>query len=129
MSEGGSGEARTPGDIAGLLRAAADRITAGWSAAAANSPAGLGPAGVARMPTMPTMPASMSAHQLEVFLNDLASRRAQVQALKTQLEEFDKQLGTLEASVKPLVEWTRTLADLEKTMSQFWRFPSAGTKS
>jgi hypothetical protein len=103
-----------PADLAGQLRAAADRIMAGWTAAA----------GTPALPTLPPMPATMSADQLETFLNDLAARRAQVQALITQLQGFDEQLGTLEASVRPFVEWTRTWADLEKTMQQFWRPPS-----
>ena len=32
----------------------------------------------------------MSAEQMETFLQDLAQRRAQVQALVTQLERFDR---------------------------------------
>ena len=75
------------------------------------------------------MPATMSAGQLEALLEDLAARRAQVQALKTQLEGFDEQLGTLEASVRPFLEWLRTWADLEKTTGEFWRPPSAGPAS
>jgi hypothetical protein len=68
----------------------------------------------------------MSARQIQALLDDLAARRAQVQALITQLEGFDEQLGTFETSVRPLLEWTRTWADLEKTVGEFWR-PSAGS--
>jgi hypothetical protein len=85
------------------------------------------PTGTPAVPALPTMPASMSAAQMETFLEDLAARRTQVQALITQLEGFDEQLGTLEASVRPFVEWTRTWADLEKTMGEFWRPLSGGT--
>jgi hypothetical protein len=84
---------------------------------------GTAAAGTPKLPDLPTMPATMSARQLETFLDDLAARRAQVQALVTQLQQFDEQLGTLEASVRPFVEWTRAWADLEKTMTGFWRPP------
>jgi hypothetical protein len=50
-----------------------------------------------------------------------------VQALITQLQGFDEQLGTLEASVRPFVEWARTWADLEKSMVAMWRPPSGGS--
>jgi hypothetical protein len=110
---------RTPADLAGQFRAAADRLMAGWTAAAGTSGGG-----TPSLPTLPPMPATMSAEQLETFLEDLAARRGQVQALVTQLQVFDEQLGTLEASVRPFVEWTRTWADLEKAMTQFWRPPS-----
>jgi hypothetical protein len=113
------GAPRSPADFAGQLRDAADRIMAGWTAAAgAAAPA------TPSIPTLPTMPATMSVERMEAFLEDLAARRAQVQALTTQLEAFDEQLGTLEASVRPFVEWTRTWADVEKTMAGFWRPPS-----
>ena len=126
MSQEASGGPRTPADLAGQLRAAADRIMAGWTSMAG---AGAGPVtgGTAPLPVLPAMPATMSAKQLETFLDDLAARRAQVQSLITQLEGFDEQLGTLEASVRPFVEWTRTWADLEKTMGEFWRPTSSGS--
>jgi hypothetical protein len=94
---------------------------AGWTAAtgaAAAAPA---------LPVLPKMPATMSAQQMEAFLEDLAVRRAQVQALITQLQGFDEQLGTLESSVRPFVEWTRMWAELEKTMGEFWRPPSGAS--
>jgi hypothetical protein len=95
---------------------------AGWT-----SMAGAGAGAPAPLTGLPPMPATMSARQMESFLDDLAARRAQVQALITQLEGFDEQLGTLEASVRPFVEWTRTWADLEKAMGQFWRPPSGSS--
>jgi hypothetical protein len=121
--EGHSGPPR-PADLAGQLRAAADRIMAGWTSMAAG---GSGSATTPSFPKLPRMPATMSAEQMETFLQDLAARRAQVQALVTQLERFDEQLGTLEAGVRPFVEWTRTWADLEKTMTDFWRPPSGSS--
>ena len=129
MTEGGAKEPRTPADLAAQMRAAAERMMAGWTAAAGTA---AGSAGTATppmpgLPAMPAMPATMSARQMETFLEDLAARRTQVQALITQLESFDEQLGTLEASVRPFVEWTRTWADLEKTMTEFWQPPSGAT--
>jgi hypothetical protein len=126
VTQEGSTGPGTPADLAAQLRAAGEKIMAGWTAAA-----GTATAGTPSLPAMPPMPATMSAEQLETFLEDLAARRGQVQALVTQLQLFDEQLGTLEASVRPFVEWTRTWADLEKTMTQFWRPPSgtAGSPS
>lgn len=89
--------------------------------------AGAGAGGTAAVPGLPTMPATMSAKQMDTFLDDLAARRTQVQALVTQLQSFDEQLGTLEASVRPFVEWTRTWADLEKSMVSMWRPPSGAS--
>jgi hypothetical protein len=124
MSEGEATGPRTPADLAGQFRAAADRLMAGWTAAA-----GTAAGGTPSLPALPPMPATMSAEQLETFLDDLAARRGQVQALVTQLQLFDEQLGTLEASVRPFVEWTRTWVELERTMTQFWRPPSGTTGS
>jgi hypothetical protein len=124
VTEQGPTGPRTPADLAGQLREAADRIMAGWTSMTAG---GSGSAATPSFPKLPRMPATMSAEQMETFLQDLAARRAQVQALVTQLERFDEQLGTLEAGVRPFVEWTRTWADLEKKMTEFWRPPSGSS--
>ena len=60
------------------------------------------------------------------MLDDLAARRAQVQALRSHLETFDEQLGALESNLRPLAEWTKTWADLEKSVGDFWRMPGSG---
>jgi outer membrane protein TolC len=112
---------RTPADLAGQLRAAADQIMAGWAKAAGSAVGGTAP-----VPGLPTMPATMSVRQMEALLEDLAARRAQVQALKTQLEAFDDQLGSLEANLRPLLEWTRTWANVEGSIADFWRPLSRG---
>jgi hypothetical protein len=124
-----------PADIARQLRAAADRLMAGWTAAAGavtgKSPSSPGvpdvPAvpGLPGMPGVPPMPATMSAARMEALLEDLAARRAQVQALRGALEGFDEQLGALEASLRPVLEWTRTWAGMESAIGEFWR-PSSG---
>ena len=122
MTEEGPTPPRTPADFAAQLRGVADRIMTGWTAAA-----GSAAAGTPSLPRLPAMPATMSERQLEALLADLAARRAQVQALKTQLEGFDDQLGSLEANLRPLLEWTRTWADAERAISEFWRPLSGGS--
>jgi hypothetical protein len=104
----------SPADFAGQMRAFTERMMAGWTAAA-----GTATAGRPSLPPLPKMPATMTADQIQALVDDLAARRAQVQALRTQLGAFDEQLGTLEATVRPFLEWTRTWADLEKSMSEF----------
>jgi hypothetical protein len=123
VNEQGSTGSPGPADLAGQLREAADRIMAGWASMAG---AGAGPGGTPSLPGPPTMPATMSARQMETILEDLAARRAQVQALKTQLEGFDDQLGSLEANLRPLLEWTRTWATVETAVGEFWRPLSPG---
>lgn len=122
MTEDEATGPRTPADLAGQLRAAADRIMAGWTAAA-GSAATAAPG----MPALPTMPATMSARQMESLLDDLTARRAQVQALKAQLEIFDEQLGSLEGNLRPMLEWTRTWANVETAIGDFWRPLSGGS--
>jgi hypothetical protein len=127
VTEEGPGGPRTPADLAGQLRAAADRLMAGWTSMAGSTPGGGSTGGgTPALPGLPTMPATLSARQMEALLEDLAARRAQVQALKTHLEGFDEQLGTLEANLRPLLEWTRTWANVESTISDFWRPLSGG---
>ena len=117
----GSSASPSPADFAGQLRAFSDRMMAGWTAAT-----GTAAAGTPSLPPLPKMPATMSADQMQSLMDDIAARRAQVHALTTQLQAFDEQLGALEASVRPFLEWTRTWADLEKTMGEFWR-PQSGS--
>jgi outer membrane protein TolC len=121
VTEEGPTAPRSPGDLAGQLRAAADRIMAGWTAAGSAS------GGQLSVPGLPPMPATMSARQVEVILADLADRRAQVQALKAQLEAFDAQLGSLEANLHPLLEWTRSWASVERSIGEFWKPLSGGS--
>jgi hypothetical protein len=66
------------------------------------------------------MPATMSARQLQAIVDDVAARRAQVRALVVQLEAFDEQLGTLETSLRPLLQWWKTWSDLEGAVTDFW---------
>lgn len=104
MTESGP-SAVGPGEFARQLREAADRLVAGWTGATGTGPPAL--------PGLPLPPATLSARQLQAVLDDLAARRAQVQALRAQLQVFDEQLGALEVSLAPMLAWTRAWADLE----------------
>lgn len=72
------------------------------------------------MPGMPATPATMSARQLQAVVDDIAARRSQVQALVASLTAFDEQLGTLETSLRPLLQWLRTWSELEGAVTDFW---------
>jgi hypothetical protein len=76
--------------------------------------------GMPPMPGLPATPVTMSARQLQAIVDDITARRSQVRALVTQLETFDEQLGTLETSLRPLLQWLRTWADLEGAVTDFW---------
>ena len=69
---------------------------------------------------LPGTPATMSARQLQSVVDDIAARRSQVQALVASLTVFDEQLGTLETSLRPLLQWLRTWSDLEGAVADFW---------
>jgi hypothetical protein len=110
---------RSPDDLARALREVADQVMSGWTAAA----------GSMRIPALPDLsgsPASASARQLAAVLDDLTARRAQVRAMQAQLAGFDEQLGALEASLRPLLEWTRTWTELERALGEFWSPPRRG---
>jgi hypothetical protein len=110
---------RSPEDLARALREATDRVMSGWTAAA----------GSMRPPVAPDLsgsPATAWARQVEAVLDDLEARRAQVRALQAQLAGFDEQLGALEASLRPLLEWTRTWTALERAVGDFWSPPRGG---
>jgi hypothetical protein len=62
----------------------------------------------------------VSARQLQAVVDDIAARRSQVQALVAQLTVFDEQLGALETSLQPLLQWLRTWSDLEGAVTDFW---------
>ena len=76
--------------------------------------------GLPPMAGIPAMPATMSARQLQAVVDDIAARRSQVQALIASLTAFDEQLGTLETSLRPLLQWLRTWSDLEGAVADFW---------
>jgi hypothetical protein len=127
----GSGRAGRQGGAAGPGGAAEP----GERDAKARAGSGTGRASGAGWPAVPGMPdlsallgplvppATLSARQLQAVLDDLAARRAQVQALRTQLGLFDEQLAALETSLGPVLEWTKAWAGMEQTMTNLWRPP------
>jgi len=76
--------------------------------------------GMPPIPGMAATPATMSARQLQAVVDDIAARRSQVQALVASLTAFDEQLGTLESSLRPLLQWLRTWSDMESAVTDFW---------
>ena len=76
--------------------------------------------GLPPIPGLPGTPATMSARQLQAVVDDIAARRSQVQALIANLSVFDEQLGTLETSLRPLLQWLRTWSDMESAVTDFW---------
>ena len=111
-SIGSAGTTANGGDTAAAPRAAATP---------AAGPPGL-PAipGMPPIPGMPATPATMSARQLQAVVDDIAARRSQVQALVASLTAFDEQLGALENSLRPLLQWLRTWSDMESAVTDFW---------
>lgn len=114
---GGSGGTGSTGSTGG---AAADAPANGGTAPRAGV-AGL-PAipGMPPIPGMPATPATLSARQLQAVVDDIAARRSQVQALIANLATFDEQLGTLETSLRPLLQWLRTWSEMESAVTDFW---------
>lgn len=54
--------------------------------------------------------------QLDLFLQEIKAKRALVRALQEQLESFDAQLATLEASLAPLQLWGRQWERVRSTV-------------
>jgi hypothetical protein len=104
----------TPADLARSLREAADRLMAGWTGALTGGP------GRPALPGPLFPPAGLPAAQLQAVLDDLAARRAQIRALREALGLFDEQLATLEASLSPLMEWSKAWAGMERTFAELW---------
>ncbi|MDP9436826.1 MAG: hypothetical protein M3P93_17215 [Actinomycetota bacterium] len=54
--------------------------------------------------------------QLDLFLQEVKAKRALVRALREQLDSFDAQLATLEASLAPLQVWGRQWERVRSTV-------------
>jgi hypothetical protein len=97
-----------------------DRSTTTGAGAETSTPGLPAIPGMPPIPGLPATPVTMSARQMQAIVDDIAAKRAQVKALVAQLEAFDEQLGTLEASLRPLLQWLRTWADMEGAVTDFW---------
>lgn len=134
VTEQGPAGPVSPFDIARQMREAADRLVSAWTTAAGSVPGAAGalPGTAGKqpaVPALPALPATLSTEKVQGVLDDLADRRAQVAALRDSLTAFDEQLGMLEAGLRPVLEWTKSWADLEKSISEFWRLPGSGGAS
>jgi len=65
--------------------------------------------------SVPGGPGAAFVSQLEATLSAIHERRAQVQALTAQLALFDDQLAVFEATVQPVLEWSRAWVRLQET--------------
>jgi hypothetical protein len=131
VTEQGPAGPVSPFDIARQMREAADRLMSAWTTAAGSVPGAAGdlPGTTGKQPALPALPATLSTEKVQGVLDELADRRAQTQALRDSLTAFDEQLGVLEAGLRPVLEWTKSWADLEKSISEFWRLSGSGGAS
>jgi hypothetical protein len=110
-SSGGASPGGPFFDFIGQLRRMADQLdpTRGGGTAVPQLP---------RLPTAATLPApgALSAAQLAAMTSAVAAQRGSIEGLQAQLRAFDEQLAVLETILVPLAEWTRSWADLERTM-------------
>jgi hypothetical protein len=74
-------------------------------------------------PPPPVLPATLSAHQLQALLDDLAARREQITTLREQLGTFDDQLAGLQTALTPLLEWARIWSGVERGVTDPWQPP------
>lgn len=62
-------------------------------------------------------PGALSAAQLNALVTNITEQRRSIRTLKKDLKVFDQQLAALERILGPLVEWSRTWADLEERVT------------
>ena len=70
------------------------------------------------------LPGGLSAAQMTSISDSIAAQRSSIAALKAQLSAYDEQLATLEQILSPLVEWSRTWADLEQRLLRMGHRPT-----
>jgi hypothetical protein len=76
------------------------------------------------MPAMPAFgslpmlppPGALSAAQLSAMSSAVAAQRGSIEGLVAQLRAFDEQLDVLQRILEPLAEWSRTWAEMERSM-------------
>lgn len=67
------------------------------------------------VPMLPP-PGALSAAQLSAMTSAVAAQRGSIEGLMAQLRAFDEQLAVLERILRPLAEWSRTWAEMERTV-------------
>jgi hypothetical protein len=67
------------------------------------------------LPMLPP-PGALSAAQLSAMSSAVAAQRGSIEGLVAQLRAFDEQLEVLEQILVPLAEWSRTWAEMERSM-------------
>ncbi len=70
-----------------------------------------------RTTSLPPLPGSLTAAQLRAIAASVAAQRSAIAAMTEQLGAFDSQLEVLESIIAPLVRWSQTWADAEKTFT------------
>jgi hypothetical protein len=68
------------------------------------------------------LPGALSAAQMSSIGESIAAQRRSIEALKAQLSSYDEQLAALEQILGPLLEWSRTWADLEQRLLKMGRW-------
>jgi hypothetical protein len=89
------------------------------------------------MPSLPSVPVlrslpapgALSAAQVKTITTSVAAQRRSIEALTAQLAAFDEQLVVLERILEPLVEWSKTWADIEERLMRIGRGPNTEDKS
>ncbi len=68
-----------------------------------------------QVPMLPP-PGALSAAQLSAMTSAVAAQRGSIEGLMAQLRAFDEQLEVLEQILGPLAEWSRSWADMERSL-------------
>ena len=95
-------------DFIAQLRRMADQLDV-------NRTKGLSMPAFGSLPMLPP-PGALSAAQLSAMSSAVAAQRGSIEGLVAQLRAFDEQLEVLEQILGPLAEWSRTWAEMERSM-------------
>ena len=101
-------------EFIGQLRSVTERLE-GLPRVGASLPPALSQT-LSSLRNLPT-PGVVSAAQLDALATNVSAQRRSIQTLKADLEAFDWQLAALERLLGPLVEWSRTWADIEERLT------------
>jgi hypothetical protein len=104
-SEGtGSNRGSSVEDFVSQLRSLADK--------AVHTVGGVMPSGL----ELPVRPGALSAAQIRSINRSVSAQRKQIAAVIEQLTAVEEQLSVLDSLLHPLVEWSDTWANLEKSV-------------